>query len=89
MLAIMFGSALFRTAVTAGWPVTRLLRVALSLSTICLALAYLTHNVHVLYVLFVIFEGCCGVYFPAIGTLRSELFPEAHRASIMVRRLPA
>ena len=41
-----------------------------------------------LFFLFVVFEACCGVYFPALATLRGELLPEAHRAGIMVRAVP-
>lgn len=32
---------------------------------------------------FLLFEACCGVYFPCIGTLRSKYIPEKTRAAIM------
>lgn len=32
---------------------------------------------------FLIFETCCGMYFPCMGTLRSKYIPEATRAAIM------
>merc|ERR1719420_1724898 len=31
---------------------------------------------------FVIFELCCGMYFPSICNLKSEAVPESHRATI-------
>lgn len=36
-----------------------------------------------LMLVFSIFELCCGVYFPWIGTLRSKYIPENSRATIM------
>merc|ERR1712159_502834 len=32
---------------------------------------------------FYIFEACVGIYFPAIGTLRSKYIPDSHRGVIM------
>lgn len=32
---------------------------------------------------FFAFEACVGIYFPSIGTIRSELIPESHRCAIM------
>jgi hypothetical protein len=29
------------------------------------------------------FELCCGIYFPAIGSLKSNVIPEASRSTIM------
>jgi hypothetical protein len=37
----------------------------------------------VVFVAFVVFEGCVGVYFPTHGTIRSAHVPEATRASVM------
>lgn len=31
---------------------------------------------------FLVFELCCGLYFPAIGTLKAEAVPEANRSTI-------
>eukprot|EP00956_Cyclotella_meneghiniana_P026684 scaffold58286_cov68-Cyclotella_meneghiniana.AAC.6 len=30
-----------------------------------------------------VFESCVGMYFPAIGTLRSKYFPDSHRSVVM------
>ena len=30
-----------------------------------------------------VFEACVGMYFPAIGTLRSKYFPDSHRSVVM------
>ena len=32
---------------------------------------------------FFAFEGCVGMYFPSIGTLRSKYVPDSHRSVIM------
>jgi MFS transporter, MFS domain-containing protein family, molybdate-anion transporter len=32
---------------------------------------------------FMVFEACVGLYFPSIGTLRSQYIPEANRSTIM------
>jgi hypothetical protein len=84
MLAIMLGSALFRAAMSAGVAVTRLLKWTLSAAALALGLAFCTFSPSILYLLFVVFETCCGLYYPAIATLRGELLPESFRAGIMV-----
>ena len=42
-----------------------------------------TKNLFTIIVGFITFEVCVGVYFPSIGTLRSQLLPESHRPVIM------
>ena len=42
-----------------------------------------TKNLFAIIVGFITFEVCVGVYFPSIGTLRSQLLPESHRPVIM------
>ena len=38
---------------------------------------------------FFLFECCCGVYWPALGTMRSRYIPEEVRATVMnVFRVP-
>jgi hypothetical protein len=38
---------------------------------------------------FVLFEACCGLYFPSIGILRAKYVPEAQRSTIMtIFRVP-
>jgi hypothetical protein len=32
---------------------------------------------------FLIFEVCCGIYFPCFGTLRGMYIPEDRRAAVM------
>jgi len=38
--------------------------------------------VHCVYLAFVVFEACVGIYFPTIGALKSELVPERARAGV-------
>ncbi len=88
MLAIMLGSALFRRALGRGWVVTRFLRQSLGVGAIALTVACVSSSVSLLLTAFVVYEVSCGMYFPALGTLRSELVPAAHRAAILVRPPP-
>lgn len=83
MLAVMAGSSLFHYAIGAGYSVTRILRlVFLSATCALLAAAYLS-SPPLVFIAFVLFEASCGLYLPAIGTLRAELLPEQCRAAIM------
>jgi len=38
--------------------------------------------VHMVYVAFVVFEACVGIYFPSMGALKSEIVPERARAGV-------
>ena len=83
MLAIMGGSSLMRAAQTGGWPVPSLLRIAILGAAASLGCGMLTTSAPVLFLAFVLFEGCCGIYLPAVGILRAQLLPEHYRAAIM------
>ena len=42
-----------------------------------------------IYIAFNVFELCCGVYFPTMGSLKSAMIPESMRSTIMnIFRIP-
>lgn len=83
MLAIVLGSTIFQLALSLKWPVTKCLESAICLAIACFLLAFLFESPSMLFVAFVGFEVACGVYYPAIGSLRGEIIPESDRAAIM------
>jgi MFS family permease len=83
MLAIMVGSTLFRLLVQQEVPIMETLRYSVMAGGLSLLLASLTTHRNLLLVLFFVFECSCGLFFPAMATLRGELLPEANRAGIM------
>lgn len=52
-------------------------------------LAVSVGQMSVIYVGFLVFEFCCGLYFPSVSTLKSQTVPEQHRATIYnIYRVP-
>eukprot|EP00049_Salpingoeca_infusionum_P006105 m.101465 g.101465 ORF g.101465 m.101465 type:complete len:454 (-) comp13199_c0_seq3:522-1883(-) len=65
MLAIMIGSFLFRyLAQTRRVPVLTILGPAFLVACVCFTVAAATKNRFILLLLFIVFEGCCGIFFP-------------------------
>lgn len=83
MLSMMIGSSLFKRQTELGWPVTKVLRFALIAAAGSMAVAAMTVNPSVLLVAFVVYEAACGVFYPAMGSLRGKILPEANRAAII------
>ncbi|CAL1152182.1 unnamed protein product [Cladocopium goreaui] len=67
-----------------SWRVRKRLQVVSALAVCAFALAGLCagKSTHVCFMAFLIFEFCVGVYFPSIGTVKSELVPERIRATM-------
>lgn len=89
MAALMIGGTIPEAA--GGLPA--IFSVAIPLHAVCgLALAVAAaffHQKAVIFLSFVVFEGCVGVYFPTHGSLRSVHVPEETRAAVMsLYRLP-
>lgn len=85
MACCMLGSTIFGIVVTK-------LRVPLEVSTMGVLLvaaiamgaaSIQISNLFSLTVSYFVFETCVGMYFPAIGTLRSRFLPDSHRSVIM------
>jgi len=95
MVCCMLGSIAFSRLSTAGVSASKSLVGILALSSIsCLAMASTASNVtssalSPQYIGMLTYEFCIGLYFPAIGTLKATLVPEAERSAIYnVFRLP-
>mmetsp|Transcript_8659 Transcript_8659/g.22393 ORF Transcript_8659/g.22393 Transcript_8659/m.22393 type:complete len:450 (+) Transcript_8659:55-1404(+) len=83
MLAIVLGSTAFQLALELKWTVSRCLETAIVIAIACFLASYVFDNPSAHFVAFVGFEIACGIYYPAIGSLRGELIPEAERAATM------
>jgi len=81
MGSVMFGQ-LRRTLVDQKHILTGILFVS-SVVFSWSAHAIQTGNLLSIMIAFFTFEACVGMYFPSIGTIRSELLPESHRCAIM------
>jgi MFS family permease len=69
--------------------VTQIAVLVMVVSVLCHLTVYLSQNVMVRFVAFLVFEACVGLYFPTIGTLKGEIVPEDMRSTIYnLYRLP-
>lgn len=82
MLAIMLGSSIFSFLIT-RFPVQRIQQVLLIVAAFIMAVPVITKSAEVNLFAFMLFEICCGIYFPTQGTLRSVIVPEESRSTIM------
>lgn len=88
MVCIMMGSIVFRWALSKHVAVEKIIQPILLLATVALFIPVISQNSST-YLAFNLFELCCGIYFPTMGTLRSKYVPEATRATIMnIFRVP-
>jgi MFS transporter, MFS domain-containing protein family, molybdate-anion transporter len=83
MLAVMLGGCVARLAVAQNRTVPWLLSLALPSAAAFLAVGFLASSPAVLFVAFVLYQVCVGVYFPSVGTLRAYLIPDTSRAAVM------
>jgi len=81
MVARMGGSSLFAIVIK-DISAARLLTRVLVVGSIALALPLVSSSPMATLVAFILFEVCVGVYWPAMGTLRSQVVPEENRATI-------
>lgn len=85
MLCVTLGSFLFNFTINRGMnpaSVVILTVIVASLANIGAAFASANHP-RTSFLMFVILELACGVYFPAMGWLRQRILPEAHHAGII------
>merc|ERR1711957_610615 len=91
MLSCMSGSAIFSLVVPEVISPERLLQCIFVLAGACLILPSVlaiawpgggAYRLGVIFVPFNMFELCIGLYFPAMGTLKSVAVPEAARSAI-------
>lgn len=90
MACCLLGSTIFGQMVKMGVSTEVFTSVMLSIATLSMGLAAwvssssaFTMPFAALVAAFFAFEGCVGMYFPSIGTLRSKYVPDSHRTVIM------
>lgn len=88
MVCIMIGSSLYQLLCEQQIIPHQLLMLAVVLATVsmggcALAATYKVIKYSLSYAGFLLMELAVGIYFPAIGFLKSQFIPESHRANIM------
>lgn len=81
MIACMLGSQCFSILVTKMQP-KQIIKGMLVLSIVSMVLPALGSTYQISFLGLIIFECCVGIYFPAMGTLKSVIVPEEYRATI-------
>jgi len=88
MVCVMLGSSLFGTLLASRTPEQMIVPLFAVAAFSLFVPVFASGTVPVLGSFF-LFEVCCGVFWPALGTLRSKYIPEDQRASIMnIFRIP-
>lgn len=82
MICVMIGSRMFSSLLTIQ-PVEALSRVVFLVATAALAVPVLIQGTKPVLLSFCVFEVCCGIYFPSIGTMRGKFVPEEVRSTVM------
>jgi MFS transporter, MFS domain-containing protein family, molybdate-anion transporter len=82
MVAIMIGSSIF-TYLLKLQPIELFSRNLYVVAVACFTITVVSPRVFDVYLALIIFEIVCGVYFPAMGTMRAKYVPEETRSAIM------
>ncbi|KAF1828693.1 DUF791-domain-containing protein [Decorospora gaudefroyi] len=91
MCSMMFGSLLYKyiSTSTTPLPAQKILTSILTLASLCFFIPGHYRDERLTLWSFCIFELCCGVYYPAMGSLKSKLIEDGSRASIYgILRVP-
>jgi len=96
MMAYMCGSSCFDLLRDCGCQALTLAKLPLALGALCFVVASATVNTATgmstltgTFLCFVVFEFCCGLYFPAISLWKSQAVPEAIRSTVYnIYRVP-
>ncbi|XP_041095250.1 molybdate-anion transporter [Polyodon spathula] len=87
MASSMLGGSLYRAASTRVQPLPLLslavLLAFLSLSLLCFSTLPGRESPSQSFLAFLLFEGACGLYFPAMGFLRGRVIPESRRQGVL------
>lgn len=81
MVCCMMGASTFGL-VSSKVTCRNLLWRPLLVSAIALAVPAFTDNKFLIYIAFLTFEVCVGIYFPCIGTIKGEIIPEDSRSAV-------
>lgn len=88
MASCLLGSTIFGQLAKSGVPTDKstaamLTVAALAMGSATAAVSSAAPPLAAPMTAFFVFEGCVGMYFPSIGTLRSKYVPDSHRSVIM------
>jgi len=84
MVCIMIGSRIFNILTQKRqWKVITISLPVFLIATTSMILPIITKNEYVLYWTFAVFEICCGMFFPTLGCIKSQIIPEEVRSSVM------
>ncbi|CAL4064084.1 unnamed protein product [Meganyctiphanes norvegica] len=86
MVCIMIGSSLYSVLLARKYTDEKLLLIAVAGGIFSMILCIISTNgehIYMSFIAFLVLEVAVGMYFPAIGTLRSQVIPEDQRAGIM------
>ena len=91
MASCLLGSTIFGQLAKRNVPTETSTSAMLSVATVAMGIAawvstsstVVAMPLAALVAAFFAFEGCVGMYFPSIGTLRSKYVPDSHRSVIM------
>jgi len=82
MVCVMMGSSIFKLLIERA-PPENFMRFTFIVSLASLAVPIFILNKTVIFFSFLVFECTVGVFWPALGTMRSKYIPEESRATIM------
>lgn len=82
MVSIMIGSSVF-TFLLKQQPIELFMRDANVIAFACFSVTAVSARVMDVYIALLVFEVICGIYFPAMGTMRAKYIPEETRSAIM------
>jgi len=91
MCSMMFGSMLYKRISTSATPMPapRILTSLLALASACFFVPAYFRDERITLWSFCIFEVCCGIYYPVMGSLKGKLIDDSARASIYgILRVP-
>jgi len=82
MVCVMTGSSLFRSLIEITEPES-FMRIVFLVSTVALSVPIFFQDPTLIFLSFLTFEATVGIFWPALGTMRSKYIPESSRATIM------
>ena len=91
MCSMMFGSLLYKRISTSATPLPaqKILTGTLALAALCFFIPGHFRDERITLWCFCVFELCCGVYYPAMASLKGKLIEDGSRASIYgILRIP-
>merc|ERR1712061_569934 len=92
MMACVCGSSIFSLTDPNMMPVKVLIPTFAIGSAVFIVVSICSHyetGVPAIFYCFLVFEFCVGIYFPAMGTLKSQVVPEESRAGVYnIYRVP-